>query len=1034
MADRQLPELRTRIRLDTSDLTRAQGTAERFIRTMGQKIDTAGLDRFSAKADQIGDKMSRNVTLPVLAAGAASAKMALDFNTAFTQMTTLAGVTGDEIEGLKKHVQDLAVETGRSPDELAKALYFIRSAGLTGADALGVLDASAKGAAIGLGDAASVADAVTSAINTYGKENLSGARAVDILSAAVAEGKGEASEFAPQLGRLLPIASTLGITFDEVAGSLAFLTKGSGDTALAATNLSGIMAALLKPTEQGRKQLDEMGISADSLRESVDSNGLLPTLELLNDKLGGNKDALGRLFEDRQALDGFIALTQNAGAAQAVIDETTNSTDYLAEAVEKLQDDPGFNLNKSLAELKVQAIQVGEQVLPVLVELAETGGDVLGFFTALPQPVQTAVLALVAVAAAIGPIAKTAGVATNGISLLMKAAKSEALVSFRAGLAGTAQAGSGAAASLGGMLSTVGATPLAMGAAVVGIGGLLYALSQMEDKADRARKAAKALAAEADRTGKSVEQVFREQLAATMAGQEEGAFDGLGKNYDADYFGRVFEAIDIDPGKIGDALLGTVDQYDALIAKVKELRKENDPEGNNTGGVDDALFANALTALADYRIRAETAKNEGARLDEVQKSLGVDTEKTAGATDRQADSLDDLGGAAGASAEELATLAGEARDLFDAQQAAADAADGVVEAQAAVADARAQGAAVVADALDAVTDAEEALTDAQASSREAALSLADARREAAEQLEDLELAASSAIVSESEAQTALLRAQQEAQDLDTADPIAKREAADKVARAQQALAEAREGNGDAAQAYADAQAKGIEGSDAVVAAQQRVADAAESERDAQERVGEATARVAEVRRESAEKVDEATRRVIDAQLAAVDAAAALAEKTGGAAASNAVLVEQLNALAATLDPANPLRQRLAAYAAELAALPTFAGPAVTVDDQGRLSQSIASLDGYRAQGGPVYPGRAYAVNENPNSIRPEVFVPDVAGRIRNADQVAGAPSVSIEQSFTVNGSPDAATLALLARTAKKAAAEGVREAVSGVSR
>ena len=90
----------------------------------------------------------------------------------------------------------------------------------------------------------------------------------------------------------------------------------------------------------------------------------------------------------------------------------------------------------------------------------------------------------------------------------------------------------------------------------------------------------------------------------------------------------------------------------------------------------------------------------------------------------------------------------------------------------------------------------------------------------------------------------------------------------------------------------------------------------------------------------------------------------------------------------------------------------------------------------RAQGGPVYPGRSYLVNENPNAIVPEVFVPDVAGRILNAGGQAGAASapVSISQAFTVTGSPDAATLALLGRVAKKAAADGVREAVAGVTR
>ncbi|BCV00221.1 MAG: hypothetical protein CM15mV33_840 [uncultured marine virus] len=63
-----------------------------------------------------------------------------------------------------------ASETGRGPQELADAMFFIASAGLRGATAMEVLNASAKAAAIGLGQTKAVADAATSAVNAYGAE------------------------------------------------------------------------------------------------------------------------------------------------------------------------------------------------------------------------------------------------------------------------------------------------------------------------------------------------------------------------------------------------------------------------------------------------------------------------------------------------------------------------------------------------------------------------------------------------------------------------------------------------------------------------------------------------------------------------------------------------------------------------------------------------------------------------------------------------------------------------------------------------
>ena len=99
------------------------------------------------------------------------------------------------------------------------------SAGFEGKEALDVLEASAKAAAAGLGETKQVADAVTSAVNAYGIENLSAARSTDILVATVREGKAEADSIAGALGQVLPAASELGVEFAELGGTIAALTR-----------------------------------------------------------------------------------------------------------------------------------------------------------------------------------------------------------------------------------------------------------------------------------------------------------------------------------------------------------------------------------------------------------------------------------------------------------------------------------------------------------------------------------------------------------------------------------------------------------------------------------------------------------------------------------------------------------------------------------------------------------------------------------------------------------------------------------------
>jgi TP901 family phage tail tape measure protein len=121
--------------------------------------------------------------------GVASVREAAQFETSFAKIQGLVGVTADEIGELEEAARRLGPQFGVSANEAAEALFFITSAGLRGAGATEVLEASLKGAAIGLGDTKTIADLATSAVNAYGESTLGGAEAVDVLAEAVRLGK-----------------------------------------------------------------------------------------------------------------------------------------------------------------------------------------------------------------------------------------------------------------------------------------------------------------------------------------------------------------------------------------------------------------------------------------------------------------------------------------------------------------------------------------------------------------------------------------------------------------------------------------------------------------------------------------------------------------------------------------------------------------------------------------------------------------------------------------------------------------------------
>ena len=194
---------------------RLQGDAKQLNASL--KTASSRLQAFGAKANAIGAQL-RSISIPLAIAGGAAVKMAADFDKSMTQIKSLVGVAGAEVDAMGERAKKMASDTGTSANEAAEALFFITSAGLRGEEAMQVLGASLKAAAVGLGDTKTVADLATSAMNAYGSSVLSATDATDVMVSAVREGKLEASELAGSMGRVLHIASSMGVSFEEVAG------------------------------------------------------------------------------------------------------------------------------------------------------------------------------------------------------------------------------------------------------------------------------------------------------------------------------------------------------------------------------------------------------------------------------------------------------------------------------------------------------------------------------------------------------------------------------------------------------------------------------------------------------------------------------------------------------------------------------------------------------------------------------------------------------------------------------------------------
>lgn len=345
-------------------------------------------------ARTLGDAMRMSATLmkytvagAFMSAGKAAIQAYRNFELSFSRIQGLVGISADAISEMKDGVLEMATETTRGPEELAEALYFITSAGLRDASlAMDVLRASARAAASGLGDTKTVADAVTSSLNAYGATTITAARATDVITAAVREGKAEADTMAPAFSKVLPVAAAYGASFEDVAAAMAALSRSGMTAGTAAIYVRQTLSQLLKPSKQGRDALSAVGTSAEEIRANVRDKGLFQALQILSTQLGGIEKAadFAKVFGNVRALTAVLQLVGPAASENAeIFERLQNSAGDSADAFSAYEDTLDAKFNQAFAASRVALIEFGEALKPtvtLLLEIATAFSQVAKFF------------------------------------------------------------------------------------------------------------------------------------------------------------------------------------------------------------------------------------------------------------------------------------------------------------------------------------------------------------------------------------------------------------------------------------------------------------------------------------------------------------------------------------------------------------------------------------------------------------------------------------------------------------------------------
>jgi TP901 family phage tail tape measure protein len=322
----------------------------------------ADLAMASSLTEPFRQKLSAMMDLPSQLAG--------EFDSSMRNIQSLTNESNESLKDLQKEL--LAVGSGAvaGPQAIADAYYNIAS-GIGKAevrmDTLRAATALAEAGQANLGAATSGLISVVNAYNTPAENmtNLS-----DVFFQTVKKGVGSLDGFVGAMSSISGLSASVGIGFDELGSSMAFLTAKGQTESVAATQLKAAMVSLLRPNEDLSKALQSIGISSGSAM--LEQYGLAESLSMVKAAVGGSQDNMAKALGSVEALQAAITLTADdytsfaqsyssglSGATAEALDAQTQSYESKVARLQSASDALKIQMGDDINNIKGLFVDMG---------------------------------------------------------------------------------------------------------------------------------------------------------------------------------------------------------------------------------------------------------------------------------------------------------------------------------------------------------------------------------------------------------------------------------------------------------------------------------------------------------------------------------------------------------------------------------------------------------------------------------------------------------------------------------------------------
>lgn len=378
---------------------------EEAVSSIGQAGDK--LQEIGGKISDVGTSMTKNVTAPIVAVGAASMAAFNEVDKGYDIVTMKTGATGEALDDLKKSMENLYSTLPVSAEEAGSAIGEVNTRfKVTGAELEALSTEFLKFARINGTDVSSSVDSVDKIMKKYGVDASKTSEVLGLMTKASQDTGISIDTLESQLEKSGAQMKEMGFGLTESVNLLAQMELNGVDASTA-------MAGFRKTVQNATKD----GLSADeALRQTIESikNASTETeaLQIATDLFGtkGAPEMTQAIREGRISLDEISGSLSEYGG---IVDQTFSD-------VQSSSDEQKIAFNN----LKLAGSELGESIgsvlSPIIQGLSDKLRDLKDWFDNLSPSTKETIVKIALLAATIGPLLIVVGKVIAAVGTILK--------------------------------------------------------------------------------------------------------------------------------------------------------------------------------------------------------------------------------------------------------------------------------------------------------------------------------------------------------------------------------------------------------------------------------------------------------------------------------------------------------------------------------------------------------------------------------------------------------------------------------------